>query len=116
VVGLARNASPLDWLLVGLQVPIVRLIGILESEACDPDMVVARPSLSLAEVRAASAAALPGRRVRRGLYYRYLLSWTKPPRRQQTRRGPFVMGKGVSPSLRRKDRPRVYPGLVARTT
>jgi SAM-dependent methyltransferase len=41
-------------------------------------MPVADPVLTTREVRAQAAALLPGARIRRLLFWRYLLTWTKP--------------------------------------
>ena len=45
------------------------------------DMPMRDPELTTRQVRAAAAAVLPGVRVRRLLYWRYALTWTKPPAR-----------------------------------
>jgi hypothetical protein len=37
-----------------------------------------KPSMSFNEVRRKSQTALPGSKVRRRLYWRYILEWTKP--------------------------------------
>ncbi len=50
----------------------------LHKESSYPDMTIARPGESLAEIRQAAATVLPGSRVRRRFYYRYTLTWTKP--------------------------------------
>ena len=43
------------------------------------DMPMRDPELTTAQVRAAAVEVLPGVRVRRLLFWRYLLTWTKPP-------------------------------------
>lgn len=80
VVGLAANASAVDWLVSGAQVLPVRVIDALRRARRDVGVVVADPAESLAEVRAAARDILPGARVRRRLYYRYTLTWTRPAR------------------------------------
>ena len=47
-------------------------------EATHDAMPVARPELTTRDVRAAAGAVLPGARVRRLLFWRYLLVWEKP--------------------------------------
>ncbi|MCT1477250.1 bifunctional 2-polyprenyl-6-hydroxyphenol methylase/3-demethylubiquinol 3-O-methyltransferase UbiG [Microbacterium sp. p3-SID336] len=78
VVGLAANRSAGDWILSALAVPWVRLGSALHRESRDIGVATAAPRESLAEIRTTAETVLPGVRVRRGLYYRYLLSWTKP--------------------------------------
>lgn len=78
VVGLAANRSPADWIISALQVLPVRLGSWLHGETRDIGVPVAAPRESLAEIRSTARQLLPGARIRRGLYYRYLLRWTKP--------------------------------------
>ena len=78
VVGLAANRSATDWLISGLQLPWVRLFSALHRESPDTGVPVAEAEKSLAEIRAEGERILPGVRIRRGLYYRYLLRWVKP--------------------------------------
>lgn len=79
VVGLSRPAGPADWLVLGLTVPAVRLLDRVHGlDADDGRMVLADPRESLADIRRAAATLTPGARIRYGLYYRYLLSWTRP--------------------------------------
>ena len=78
VVGLAANGSAGDWILSALALPWVRLGSALHRESRDIGVVTAAPRESVAEIRTIAKTMLPGVRVRRGLYYRYLLWWTKP--------------------------------------
>jgi 2-polyprenyl-3-methyl-5-hydroxy-6-metoxy-1,4-benzoquinol methylase len=78
VVGLAANRSPGDWIISALQVLPVRLGSWLHRETRDIGVPVAAPRESLAEIRSTERQLLPGARIRWGLYYRYLLRWTKP--------------------------------------
>ena len=78
VVGLAANRTVADWVLSGLALPWVKLGSLLHGETRDIGVPLAVPREDLREIRDAARAALPGARVRRGLYYRYLLRWTKP--------------------------------------
>ena len=78
VVGLAANKTPLDWMFSAAQILPLRVIGRLRHESHDIGVAMAQPQESLAEIRAAAAAALPGAIVRRRFYYRYSLVWRKP--------------------------------------
>lgn len=78
VVGLAANRSALDWTVSALSVPLVRASSVLHRETGDIGVPASPPRESLAEIGSAARALLPGVRIRRGLYYRYLLRWTKP--------------------------------------
>ena len=81
VVGLAARASALDWALSGLAIPIVRAANIAHRETRDIGVPIATPEESLRQIRSVAGAVLPGVRIRRALYYRYLLRWTKPAAR-----------------------------------
>ena len=94
VVGLSCNRSVADWAIAALSVPVVRLLGLVHREDRHGGVVVADPATSLAEVRRAAQALMPGVRVRRGLYYRYLLSWRRPVASQEH-------GRVVEPEPRR---------------
>ncbi len=78
VVGLSANKSAQDWIISGALLLPIRLMSNLRRESGYPDMTIARPGESLAEIRRVAATALPGSRVRRRSYYRYTLTWTKP--------------------------------------
>jgi 2-polyprenyl-3-methyl-5-hydroxy-6-metoxy-1,4-benzoquinol methylase len=75
VVGVAAAKAPTDCIICGLQVPVVRILNRLHHEVRNVGVVVAEPSESLQEIRATAKRELPGVRIRRGLYYRYLLRW-----------------------------------------
>jgi SAM-dependent methyltransferase len=75
IVGLAANQTPLDLLVDLARVPLVRLSGALHHEADPIDVAIIDPQQGLREIRAAAEQELPGANLRRGLYYRYLLSW-----------------------------------------
>lgn len=76
VVGLAANSRPVDWVLSGLALPAIRLGSWLHRETADIGVPVAEPREDLRQIVAVARRELPGVRVRRGLYYRYLLRWT----------------------------------------
>lgn len=78
VVGLSANHSAWDWILSGLALPIIRIGSRLHGETYPADVPVATPRESLRDLRSAARRLLPGVRIRRGLYYRYLLRWTAP--------------------------------------
>lgn len=78
VVGLTANRSPADWLFSAVTFPAVRLGSLMHRETRDIGVVTAPARGSLSDIRGLAAELLPGARIRRGLYYRYLLSWTAP--------------------------------------
>ena len=78
MVGAAARRAPLDVFVAVLSVLPIRFMGLVHRESRDVGVVVAEPSESLGEVRRTAAELLPGSRVRRRLYYRYSLNWTKP--------------------------------------
>ena len=77
VVGLARNSSLMDWAISGALLPAVKISSYLHKETHDPNMRTAAPTLSLRDIRNIANDVLPGAHIRRALYYRYLLRWTK---------------------------------------
>lgn len=77
IIGLAANKTVLDWLLSGLLVIPVRIMGIVHHETRDIGVATAAPRESLREIRAIAVAVMPGCRIRRRFYYRYSLIWTK---------------------------------------
>ncbi|MDR3660238.1 MAG: class I SAM-dependent methyltransferase [Mycobacterium sp.] len=76
VVGLSANRSLADWLVSAAYLPAVRIASLRHAERRDIGVVVSDPRESLAEIRRTADDVLPGVRIRRGLYYRYLLRWT----------------------------------------
>ena len=78
VVGLSARKSVADWVISAMSVPVASIGSALHREARDIGVQVAQPRESLAEIRAAAAKILPGARIRRGVYYRYLLSYRQP--------------------------------------
>lgn len=77
IIGLAANKTVLDWVISGLLVIPVRIMGIVHHETRDIGVATAAPRESLAEIRAIAASVMPGCRIRRRFYYRYSLTWTK---------------------------------------
>lgn len=78
VVGLARNATPVDWLISALCLPATRLHNLRPSFGRPDGMPVADAALSWGEVREQARELLPGARYQHHLHYRYSLRWTKP--------------------------------------
>jgi 2-polyprenyl-3-methyl-5-hydroxy-6-metoxy-1,4-benzoquinol methylase len=76
VVGLSANTSPVDWAVAALQVLPVRVASRLHHETRDIGVPVVEPSNDLREIRSIADEEVPGARIRRGLYYRYLLDWS----------------------------------------
>ncbi len=85
VVGLARPATPLDqvWDLASAVLnPIMGLAKhphVARDRDAAPPFPVADPALSFDEIRAEAQRMLPGACMRRRLFFRYSLEWTKPP-------------------------------------
>lgn len=89
IVGLAADRTPADWTLSALALPWARLGSMLHRESRDIGVPTAAPTESIADIRSLARDLLPGARLRRGIYYRYLLSWTKPaPTPSETPSGP----------------------------
>jgi 2-polyprenyl-3-methyl-5-hydroxy-6-metoxy-1,4-benzoquinol methylase len=78
VVGLSANKSVGDYIRSALLLPVVRLMSKIHHETRSAQVVAIPPEESFAEIRRTAREALPGVRLRRTLYYRYVLSWTKP--------------------------------------
>lgn len=76
VVGLARNATPVDWLVGAAGLPANWAYRALRGDWC-PGAPVQDPTTSWSEVRAAFGT-LPGARYRRHLLWRYSVVWRKP--------------------------------------
>lgn len=78
VVGLSANKTPTDWIVSWLKLPLVRLSSWIHHETRDVGVVATNARESLGEIQEFVQRELPGARIRRGLYYRYLLRWTRP--------------------------------------
>jgi SAM-dependent methyltransferase len=76
VVGVSARKTPADWIISGLQAPVVRVLSRWHREARNVGVVVAEPTASLRDIRAIARRELPGVRIRRGLYFRYILRWS----------------------------------------
>jgi hypothetical protein len=63
----------------GLALPVIRVLSWWHRETRDIGVRVADATDDLATIRAVARRELPGCTVRRGLYYRYLLSWPGEP-------------------------------------
>jgi 2-polyprenyl-3-methyl-5-hydroxy-6-metoxy-1,4-benzoquinol methylase len=75
VVGLSANTTVTDWLWAGATLPLVRIASALHRETRDVGVATTPPREGLAEIRRTAQDVLPGVRLRRALYYRYLLRW-----------------------------------------
>lgn len=79
VVGLASPARPSDWAIEMLRVIPCRISSAIHRESSSEKLGIPTsykfPAMS--DVRALAKRVLPGARLRQGLYYRYLLTWTK---------------------------------------
>lgn len=78
IVGLAANASAVDWIVSAALLVPVRLASAIHRESRDIGVPTSHPRESLREIRAAVARLLPGCRIRRRFYYRYTIAWDKP--------------------------------------
>ena len=77
VVGLAKPETAGDWCLEALRVIPAKIGSLIRGEGKN-SVPTAPPSMSYRTIRALCHSLLPGHRIRRGLYYRYLLEWHKP--------------------------------------
>ena len=77
VVGLSANRTVGDWIWSGICLPAVRVGSWWHSEVRDIGVAVADPREDLGEIRRVAGDVLPGSVIRRALYYRYLLRWTR---------------------------------------
>ncbi|MEU5418465.1 class I SAM-dependent methyltransferase [Streptomyces sp. NPDC020799] len=79
IIGLARERTPLDWIISGAGVPAARLNARRHGGKTDPDgMPVRMPAMTWGQVRREAKRLLPGCRFRRHLLWRYSLVWDKP--------------------------------------
>ncbi len=79
IVGCARPKGLSDLCIETLRVIPAKIGSLLHGEKNGGDIGVPikEPTLSYKEIKAAVSKLLPGAVMRRGLYYRYLLSWKK---------------------------------------
>jgi ubiquinone/menaquinone biosynthesis C-methylase UbiE len=77
IVGLARNASAIDWILSGLSVLPVRIARV-GRRWHDHGAPKRDPRESWNEIRSEVADLLPGATFRRRLYWRYSVVWNRP--------------------------------------
>lgn len=77
VVGLARPDGAADWVTEALRVVPAKIGSFLHGEKRGRTAAVPTrdPQMSLGEIRRIAKRVLPGAKIRRGLYYRYLLRW-----------------------------------------
>ncbi|MGZ6778816.1 MAG: class I SAM-dependent methyltransferase [Mycobacterium sp.] len=77
VVGLSANKSVCDWVWAVACLPVVLVGSRLHRETRDIGVKVTDPQTSLGQIRRTVDQVLPGASVRRGMYYRYLLRWSR---------------------------------------
>lgn len=77
VVGLSANESFSDYAWSALTFPAVRILSRFHGEHRDIGVTTLVPRQSLREIRQDVCLLLPSSSLRRGIYYRYILTWTK---------------------------------------
>ncbi|MBC6466603.1 class I SAM-dependent methyltransferase [Actinomadura alba] len=78
IVGLGRNATPVDRLISLLGVPLAQVNRLRPGHGNPHGVPVTDPEMSWGRIRAEADRLLPGARFRRHLLWRYSLVWTKP--------------------------------------
>jgi len=78
ILGLARDASPVDYAISAAAVVASRAIRVVRRHWEHPSPKVWPPPETWASMRAIAARELPGHRWRRHLLWRYSIVWTKP--------------------------------------
>lgn len=78
VIGLSANKSVGDHVRSALLLLPVRLMSRIRHETQTVNVVSTPPEESFSEIMLTARQLLPGVRLRRALYYRYVLDWTKP--------------------------------------
>lgn len=77
IVGCAKPAGAFDYFIEALRVVPAKIGSALHGDyGSKLGVPTAEPLMSLKEIRALAQRYLPDAEIRRGLYYRYLLSWT----------------------------------------
>jgi 2-polyprenyl-3-methyl-5-hydroxy-6-metoxy-1,4-benzoquinol methylase len=77
VVRISANRTVRDWVWSAMCVPAARIGSWLHSETRDVGAVVKDPQEGLDDIRRTVDEVLPGALVRRALYCRYLLRWSR---------------------------------------
>ncbi|MFI6541117.1 class I SAM-dependent methyltransferase [Nonomuraea sp. NPDC050547] len=77
VIGIATNATLLDWVIDGMSVVKHQIVSRVHGGA-EQNTPVAAPTMTWSAVRREALTLLPGARWRRHLLWRYSLTWTKP--------------------------------------
>jgi 2-polyprenyl-3-methyl-5-hydroxy-6-metoxy-1,4-benzoquinol methylase len=77
VVGISANTTVRDWFWSAMCVPAARIGSWLHSETRNVGVVVKDPQEGLDDIRRTVDEVLPEALVRRALYYRYLLRWSR---------------------------------------
>ena len=77
VIGLSANKSAGDYVRSAVLLPVVRLLSWIHRETRSVQVAVVPPKESFTEIRQTARRELPRVQLRRALYYRYVLQWTK---------------------------------------
>jgi SAM-dependent methyltransferase len=78
IVGLARNGTPLDWVISAAGVPATRILARRHGKSDPPGVPIAEPEMSWGQVRRQALRLLPGATYRRRLLWRYSIVWQRP--------------------------------------
>lgn len=77
VIGLAADQSILDFIIAGLSYLPIRVMDWLHGGVQEIDVKIASPKESFQEIRNVARELLPGAKITRRFYYRYVLTWEK---------------------------------------
>lgn len=75
IIGLAEDKSLMDFVISGLLLLPIRIMDRLHGGMGNPNVRITAPKETIKEIRQAANEILPGAKVRRRFYFRYLLSW-----------------------------------------
>jgi 2-polyprenyl-3-methyl-5-hydroxy-6-metoxy-1,4-benzoquinol methylase len=78
IVGLSTNKSLWDYTRSALLLPLIRLMSSIHHETRSVQVAVLPPKESFSDLKKIARRQLPGSRLRRALYCRYILRWSKP--------------------------------------
>ncbi|NQX58169.1 class I SAM-dependent methyltransferase [Paenibacillus qinlingensis] len=78
IIGLAEDKSLMDLVISGSLLLPIRIMDRIHGGIGNPKVRISAPKETLREIRQVAKEILPGAKVRRRFYYRYLLSWDKP--------------------------------------
>ena len=80
IVGCAKPRGFIDWFVEAMRFIPARIGSFFHGETKGENIGVptVKPSIYLSDIRNLANYQLPDSKIRRGLYYRYLLTWIKP--------------------------------------